>query len=116
MAKSLNWAATTSSWRSAAGTERCSNYKLRASVTRPSRKGKRSMKLPDQMPGGLASMWRALKRGYQAEPRLLSVAFGLSLISALPDSLMAWWLKLMTDGITVRSPTLLTVAALGLAL
>jgi len=74
------------------------------------------MKLPDQMPGGLTSMWRALKRGYQAEPRLLSVAFGLSLISALPDSLMAWWLKLMTDGITVRNPTLLTVAALGLAL
>jgi ATP-binding cassette, subfamily B, bacterial len=74
------------------------------------------MKLPDQMPGGLVSMWRALKRGYQAEPRLLSVAFGLSLISALPDSLMAWWLKLMTDGITVKNPTLLTVAALGLAL
>ena len=28
-------------------------------------------------------MWRALKRGYEAEPRLLVVAFGLSLLAAL---------------------------------
>ena len=32
----------------------------------------------------LPAMWRALKRGYQAEPLLLSVAFGLALLAALP--------------------------------
>ena len=41
-------------------------------------------RLPDDMPAALPSMWRALKRGYQAEPRLLLVAFGLSLLAALP--------------------------------
>jgi ATP-binding cassette subfamily B protein len=76
---------------------------------------KSSMKPPDQLPGALSSMWRALKRGYQAEPLLLSVAFGLSLLSALPDALMAWWLKLMTDGVTGKKPSLLVIAALGLA-
>ena len=34
-------------------------------------------------------MWRALERGYEAEPLLLVVAFGLSLLSALPDALLA---------------------------
>ncbi len=46
----------------------------------------------------LPSMWRALKRGYEAEPRLLVVAFGFSLLSALPDALLALWLKLLADG------------------
>ena len=30
------------------------------------------------LPPALRSMWRALARGYQAEPLLLSVAFGLA--------------------------------------
>ena len=30
-----------------------------------------------EMPPALPSMWRALKRGYDAEPLLLSVSFGL---------------------------------------
>ena len=49
----------------------------------------------DPMPPALSAMWRALKRGYEAEPRLLSVAFGMSLLSALPDALLALWLKLL---------------------
>ena len=72
------------------------------------------MKLPDQMPGSMRSIWRTLKRGYQAEPWLLSVAFGLALLAALPDALMAWWLKLMTDGVIRKNSTILMVAALGL--
>jgi ATP-binding cassette subfamily B protein len=72
------------------------------------------MKLPDQMPGSMRSIWRTLKRGYQAEPSLLSVAFGLSLLAALPDALMAWWLKLMTDGVMGKNSTIVIVAALGL--
>ena len=47
------------------------------------------MSSPDDLPPALPSMWRALKRGYQAEPQLLTVSFGLSLLAALPDALMA---------------------------
>ena len=44
-------------------------------------------------------MWRALKRAYQAEPRLLPVSLGLSLLAALPDALLALWMKLLADGV-----------------
>jgi ATP-binding cassette subfamily B protein len=60
-------------------------------------------------------MWRALKRGYEAEPRLLVVSFGLSLLAALPDALIALWLKLATDGIVAHIRGLVLAAALGLA-
>ncbi len=69
---------------------------------------------PDDMPPALPAMWRALKRGYQAEPWLLSVAFGLSLLAALPDALLALWLKFLADGVLGHRGTLVTVAALGL--
>src|SRR5436189_141515 len=59
-------------------------------------------------------MWRALKRGYEAEPLLLSVAFGLSLLAALPDALLALWFKLLADGVLGGRPTLVTTAAVGL--
>ncbi|MEX2373710.1 MAG: ABC transporter ATP-binding protein [Dehalococcoidia bacterium] len=59
-------------------------------------------------------MWRALKRGYQAEPALLLVAFGLSLLTALPDALLALWLKYLADGVIEGDRTLMIVAALGL--
>ena len=49
----------------------------------------------DDLPKAIPAMWRALVRGYQAEPRLLPVAFGFSLLSALPDALIALWLKLL---------------------
>ncbi len=68
------------------------------------------------MPGGLAAMWRALKRGYQAEPWLLSVALGLSLLAALPDALIALWLKLLADGLLSDNQGLLYLAAAGLGL
>ena len=69
----------------------------------------------DALPAALPSMWRALKRGYAAEPTLLAVAFALSLLAALPDALMALWLKLLADGLLGDAPTLVTVAAGGLA-
>ena len=55
------------------------------------------------MPPALPAMWRALKRGYEAEPRLLVVAFGLSLLAALPDALLALWLKLLADGVLAHN-------------
>ena len=53
----------------------------------------------DDLPKAIPAMWRALVRGYRAEPRLLPVAFGFSLLAALPDALLALWLKLLADGV-----------------
>ena len=66
------------------------------------------------MPAALPSMWRALKRGYAAEPMLLSIAFGLSLLAALPDALLALWLKFLADGIQSGARNLVYAAAAGL--
>ena len=70
----------------------------------------------DEMPAALPSMWRAVKRGFVAEPLLISIAFALTLLAALPDALMALWLKFLADGLLEQAPTLVVVAAAGLAL
>ncbi len=59
-------------------------------------------------------MWRALVRGYRAEPLLLSVSFGLSLLAAVPDALIALWLKLLADGVLGGRRELVLGAAAGL--
>ena len=61
-------------------------------------------------------MWRAIRRGYEAEPRLLVVSFGLSLLAALPDALLALWLKLLADGVLAHRRGLVLAAAMGLGL
>jgi ATP-binding cassette, subfamily B, bacterial len=71
-------------------------------------------KRPSDLPPALSSMWRALKRAYQAEPRLLPVSFGLSLLAALPDALLALWMKLFADGLLHANRNLAIGAALGL--
>ena len=68
------------------------------------------------LPSALPAMWRVLKRGFAAEPALLVIAFVLSLLAAVPDALMALWLKFMADGLLEKQPTLVAVAAGGLAL
>jgi ATP-binding cassette, subfamily B, bacterial len=68
----------------------------------------------DDLPPALSAMWRALKRGYQAEPLLLSVAFGLSLFAALPDALLALWLKFLADGVLEGRRGLVLTACVGL--
>jgi ATP-binding cassette subfamily B protein len=72
------------------------------------------MSLTKDLPPALPSMWRALKRGYQAEPMLLSVSFGLSLLAALPDALLALWFKLLADGLLGGKRGLVMAAAVGL--
>jgi ATP-binding cassette subfamily B protein len=72
------------------------------------------MSSTDGMPAALPSMWRALQRGYQAEPRLLVIAFGLSLLAALPDALLALWLKFLTDGVLAANGRLVALSAAGL--
>jgi ATP-binding cassette subfamily B protein len=68
----------------------------------------------DDVPPAFPSMWRALKRGYQAEPLLLVVAFGLSLLASVPDALLALWFKLLADGLLQGRRTVVFIAALGL--
>jgi ATP-binding cassette, subfamily B, bacterial len=72
------------------------------------------MSSTDDLPPALPAMWRALKRGYEAEPLLLSVAFGLALLAALPDALVALLLKLLADGVLKGRRELVLTAALGL--
>jgi ATP-binding cassette subfamily B protein len=69
---------------------------------------------PDKLPAGLPSMWRALKRAHEAEPALLGISFALSLAAALPDALIALWIKLLADGLLKSDHKLLVGAALGL--
>jgi ATP-binding cassette, subfamily B, bacterial len=61
-------------------------------------------------------MWRLIKLGYTAEPSLLAVAFVLALVSAVPDALLALWLKLLSEGVLQHDRTLLMVATGGLAI
>jgi ATP-binding cassette subfamily B protein len=68
----------------------------------------------DDLPPALSSMWRLCKLAYRHEPRLLIVAFGLSLATALPDALLALWLTLLGEGVLDGDRRLLVVAALGL--
>jgi len=72
------------------------------------------MSLTNDLPPALPSMWRALKRGYEAEPMLLSVSFGLSLLAALPDALLALWFKFLADGVLGGRRGLVVIAAVGL--
>ena len=68
----------------------------------------------DEMPGGMRSMWRLCKLGLQHEPGMLIAAFLLALLAALPDALLALWLKLLGTGAIEHDRGLLLVAALGL--
>jgi ATP-binding cassette subfamily B protein len=70
----------------------------------------------DDLPPALASMWRLCKLGYRNEPRLIVAAFVLSLLAALPDALIAVWLKLLGQGVIEHHANLIKLAALGLAL
>jgi ATP-binding cassette, subfamily B, bacterial len=69
---------------------------------------------PGSMPAALPSMWRALKRAREAEPWLLGVAFSLALLAALPDALLALWLRLLADGILGAKRGQVTAACIGL--
>ena len=69
---------------------------------------------PERLPPALPSMWRALKRAHEAEPALLGVSFGLALLAALPDALLALWIKLLADGLLDANHRLLVASAVGL--
>src|SRR3982750_3241768 len=67
------------------------------------------------LPPALSSMWRLCKLGYRHEPKLMVVAFVLSQVAALPDALLALWLMMPGNAVDSRRPTLIVIAAIGLA-
>ncbi|MBA3308756.1 MAG: ABC transporter ATP-binding protein [Nocardioidaceae bacterium] len=69
---------------------------------------------PD-VPPALASMWRLCRLGYSHEPRLLVFALAMSLVAAVPDALLALWLKFLADGVLDDDRRLVLLAATGLA-
>ncbi len=76
---------------------------------------RRAGRATDDLPPMLSSMWRLCKLGYRYEPGLMLVAFGLSLLSALPDALLALWFKLIADGLLKNDGGLVRIAAVALA-
>src|SRR5204863_6921712 len=68
------------------------------------------------LPPALSSMWRLCKLGYRHEPWLLVAAFGLSQLAALPDALLALWLKLLGEGLLQGDRGRVLAAAVGLGL
>ncbi len=69
----------------------------------------------DDLPPMLPSMWRLCKLGYRFEPRLMFVAFVLSLVMALPDALLALWFKFIGEALLQHDVSLLSIAAFALA-
>ena len=70
----------------------------------------------EPLPPALSSMWRLVRLGLRHEPGLMVTAFVLSLLAALPDALMAVWLKLLGDGLLNNRPGLARAGAIGLAI
>jgi ATP-binding cassette subfamily B protein len=69
---------------------------------------------PDDLPPALPSLWRTVKLGYRAEPKLLLAAFAMTIVTALPDVLVALWLRMLADAVTDGERTRIFVAAIGL--
>lgn len=80
-----------------------------------SRDGTRN-RTDDDLPPALSSMWRLCKLGYRREPGLILAAFLLSLFAALPDALIAVWLKLLGEGVLQHRRRLVLLAAIGMGL
>ena len=53
----------------------------------------------DELPPALRSMWRLCKLGYQHEPALMSVAFGLALLAALPEAMLALGFAVLANAV-----------------
>lgn len=69
----------------------------------------------DELPAAIPSLWRSLKLGYRAEPRLLVAALLTTIAAAIPDALFALGLKLLAESVDDgdRRRILLTCLGLG---
>jgi ATP-binding cassette subfamily B protein len=78
-----------------------------------SRKGPRAA-TRDDLPPALSSMWRLCKLGFRHEPGMLVASFGLALLAALPDALLALWFMLLGEGVVRGSGVLVGTAVVAL--
>ncbi|MDH3299329.1 MAG: ABC transporter ATP-binding protein/permease [Acidimicrobiia bacterium] len=69
----------------------------------------------DELPPSLPALWRTLRIGYRAEPRLLWASLVMTIVTALPDALIALWLALLTDGVVSGNRPRIWWSAAGLA-
>jgi len=65
-----------------------------------------------ELPPALRSMWRLCKLGYRHEPALMLVAFGLALVAALPEALLAVGFKFLAEAVLDGDEGRLLVVAL----
>ncbi|MEO7571842.1 MAG: ABC transporter ATP-binding protein [Acidimicrobiales bacterium] len=70
----------------------------------------------DPLPPALTSMWRLCKLGFRHEPGLMAFALVSALLAAVPDALLALWLKLLGDGVVDGDQGRVRLAAFGLGL
>ena len=68
----------------------------------------------DDLPASLPSMWRLCRLGLRYEPTLMIWSFGLALVAAVPDALLALWFKLMADAVAAGDATRLRLTAIAL--
>ena len=66
----------------------------------------------DDLPPALSSMWRLCRLGYIHEPRLVILVVTLAMLQAVPDALVALWLKFLADAL-VQGNASLVFAMLG---
>jgi ATP-binding cassette, subfamily B, bacterial len=67
------------------------------------------------LPPALRSMWRLCLLGFRYEPALMGIAFSLALVAAVPDALLAYWFKLLGEGLLQGQSGLLRFAVIALA-
>ena len=68
-----------------------------------------------KLPPALRSMWRLCMLGFRYEPALMGIAFVLALVAAVPDALLAFWFKLLGEGLLQHQSGLLRFAVIALA-
>ena len=66
------------------------------------------------LPPAMSSMWRLCRLGLRYEPSLMTWAFALALLAAVPDALLALWFKLMADALAAGDATRLRLTAIAL--
>jgi ATP-binding cassette subfamily B protein len=69
----------------------------------------------ERLPKAIPAMWRLCKLGYEHEPGLLVFAFSMTLLAAIPDALLALWLKVLADGLLAGDRTKVFLATAGMA-
>src|SRR5437867_5101821 len=75
-----------------------------------------SRKKKDDLPPALSSMWRLCRLGYRHEPGMLLASFLMTLLAAVPDTLVAVWLVIFGNGVLQHNRTRVFAAAIAIGL